>query len=306
LVSASDWGSEGRRFESSHPDSSLSRGFWAGFDIDQLDYDGLAQEHIDSKNISINEVVMRNPFFHGVGGVLSADIAVPDHEQELGFYAKVLTTGPAPLWRDDLTNNQGTPIIGLGARLPEYEALPLQWMPHFQVADVAASAASAVELGGKELMHGKDDNGQSQWAVIIDPNGAAFGVIPVVVDESNGAGRLDRKGSISWLSLIVSDVSSMCEFYEQVVGWSAASAANQGRWEMQRPDGVAVAEICSIDDDNAGIPCVWLLSLPVDDFDESLRQVRDCGGEVVGEASRAGRAVIRDPIGVYLMLQAYE
>jgi len=49
---------------------------------------------------------MRNPFAAGVGGVLSADIAVPDHERELGFYAKVLTTGRAPLWRDDLTNNQ--------------------------------------------------------------------------------------------------------------------------------------------------------------------------------------------------------
>jgi hypothetical protein len=88
---------------------------------------------------------MRNPFFHGVGGVLSADIAVPDHERELGFYSKVLTTGPAPLWRDDLTNNQGTPVIGLGARSPEYEALPLQWMPHFQVSDVAASAARTLE-----------------------------------------------------------------------------------------------------------------------------------------------------------------
>ncbi len=32
---------------------------------------------------------MRNPFFHGVGGVLSADIAVPDHERELGFYSQV-------------------------------------------------------------------------------------------------------------------------------------------------------------------------------------------------------------------------
>ena len=79
---------------------------------------------------------MRNPFFHGVGGVLSADIAVPDHERELGFYSQVLTTGRAPLWRDDLTNNQGTPVIGLGACSPEYEALPLQWMPHFQVSDV--------------------------------------------------------------------------------------------------------------------------------------------------------------------------
>ena len=145
---------------------------------------------------------MRNPFFHGVGGVLSADIAVPEHERELRFYSKILTTGSAPLWRDDLSNNQGTPVIGLGARSPEYEALPLQWMPHFQVSDVAASAGRTIELGGQELMHAKGDGGESQWAVLVDPTGAAFGVIPVVVDESNGA-IISRElvaslGSHSW------------------------------------------------------------------------------------------------------------
>ena len=247
---------------------------------------------------------MRNPFFHGVGGVLSADIAVPDHERELDFYSKVLTTGPAPLWRDDLTNNQGTPVIGLGARSPEYEALPLQWMPHIQVSDVAASAARTLELGGQELMHARGDDGQSQWAVLVDPTGAAFGVIPVVVDESNGASHLDRIGCISGLSLVVSDVPSMCGFYEQVVGWSAASAAIEGRREMRRPDGVAAAEIFPMNDDNEGIPSVWILSLPVDDFAESLAQVREGGGEIVGEVTGSGHAVIRDPVGVYIALQA--
>ena len=61
---------------------------------------------------------MRNPFIHGVGGVLSADIAVPDHEREVAFYSKVLTSGDQPLWRDDLMNNLGTPVIGLGVGGP--------------------------------------------------------------------------------------------------------------------------------------------------------------------------------------------
>jgi len=247
---------------------------------------------------------MRSPFFHGIGGVLSADIAVPDHERELGFYTKVLTTGSTPLWRDDLTNIEGTPIIGLGVRSPEYEALPLQWMPHFQVSDVAASAERTLELGGQELMHGKSDNGESQWAVLVDPAGAAFGVIPVVVDESKGDTHLDSIDYISWLSLVASDVSSMYEFYEQVVGWSAASADIEGGFEMCRPDGVAAAEICPKNDHDESIPCVWILSLPVDDFDESLLQVHEAGGEIVKEITEAGHAVIRDPVGVYIALQA--
>ena len=249
---------------------------------------------------------MRNPFAHGVGGVLSADIAVPEHERELSFYSQILTTGSAPLWRDDLTNNRGIPVIGLGARSPEYESLPLQWMPHFQVSDVAASAARTLELGGQELMHAKGDDGQSQWAVLADPTGAAFGAIPVVGAESEAADQPHAVGHISWLTLVVSDVSTACRFYEQVVGWSTASADVDGGFEMRRTDGVSAAEICHASGDNAGIPPVWLLSLPVDDFEESLRLVREGGGEIIKGSTDAGHAVIRDPVGVCIALQANE
>lgn len=108
---------------------------------------------------------MRNPFVPRVGGVLGADIAVPEHEREVRFYSRVIGTGASPLWREDLTNNRGMPVIGLGPRSPVHAELPLHWMPRIQVADVAASAARARALGGTELMHGKDDAGRSQWAV---------------------------------------------------------------------------------------------------------------------------------------------
>ena len=252
---------------------------------------------------------MRDPFAHGIGGVLSADIAVPDHERELGFYSAILTTGDNPLWRDDLTNNRGTPIIGLGARTPEYKALPLQWMPHFQVADVGASVARALELGGEELMHSKGDNGQSQWAVLADQVGAAFGVIPVVAAESSAANTSERIGCISWLTLAVPEVSSSRDFYQKVIGWGAKTIEMEdgdGRsasFEMQRDDEISAAEICHNRGDYEGIPPVWLISLPVDDMTESLRRVREGDGEVIKENAEANYAVIRDPVGVYIALR---
>src|SRR5918997_1602062 len=108
---------------------------------------------------------MSEPFVPRVGGVLSADIAVPEHEREVCFYSRVLSTGESPLWRGDtLMNNLGMPIMGLGARSAEYAHLPLQWMPHIQVADLATSVQRALELGGSVLMHSKNDDGKSQWA----------------------------------------------------------------------------------------------------------------------------------------------
>lgn len=70
---------------------------------------------------------MSELFVAGVGGVLSADIAVPEHEREVRFYSRVLSTGENPLWRgQDLMNNLGIPIIGLGAHGPEFAHLSLQ------------------------------------------------------------------------------------------------------------------------------------------------------------------------------------
>jgi hypothetical protein len=104
---------------------------------------------------------MSNPFAQRVGGILSADITVPEHERELRFYSRIHSTGESPLWREDRMN------------------------------------------------------------VLLDPNGAAFGIIPVVSAEAlppteDGASRdsAARVGCISWLDLTVSE----------------ASASGGGRW----------------------------------------------------------------------------
>ncbi len=256
---------------------------------------------------------MSNPFAPGVGGILSADIAVPEHDRELSFYSRVLTTGETPLWRDDLLNNRGRPIIGLGARSEEYEKLPLQWMPHIQVADVATSVARALELGGDVLF--KDDGEKSQWAVLLDSHGAAFGVIPVVSADSippdeGGAARdaAERAGCISWLTLTVSDAPATRDFYRQVVGWSAQNIEMEAYtdYNMLGEDGNPAARVRHARGANLGLPPVWLMDLPVGDLSESVRRVREGGGEIIKATQETdgtyASAVVRDPVGACLAL----
>lgn len=241
--------------------------------------------------------------------MLSADIAVPEHEREVGFYASVLGTGAEPLWRPDLMNNLGMPIIGLGERTEEHADLPLQWMPHIQVADVAASVQQAIGLGGKELMHGKKD-GQSLWAVLQDLNGATFGIIPVVPsDGSSGEGDSTTApmGRIAWLDLTVSDTAATRDFYRQVVGWTdddvemGDSGESYSDHNMLAGDGRPAAGICHARGVNRDLPPVWLIYLPVGDLAESLRRVDEGGGEVltslVGDEGLTTYAVVRDPVG---------
>ena len=74
----------------------------------------------------------------------------------------------------------------------------------------------------------KTDDGQSQWAVLADQNGAAFGIIPVVTGESGNTQHDERLGCISWLSLTVPDASSSRDFYEHVVGWTRQVHRDRG------------------------------------------------------------------------------
>jgi predicted enzyme related to lactoylglutathione lyase len=252
-----------------------------------------------------------------VGGVLSADIAVPEHERVVEFYSRVLSTGDTPLWRHDLLNNLGIPIIGVGERVAAYDHLPLQWMPHIQVPDVATSAARALEQGGHELMHHKDERGQSQWAVLGDPNGAAFGVIPAASSEpvaqtgDSSSDSAERVGRISWLDLTVPDAVATRDFYQSVVGWSTREIEMEdagGRYSdyvLSTGDGSAAAGVCHARGVNQELPLAWLIYLPVGDLAESLRRVGEGGGEIVrsrGSDGDAAYAVIRDPVGAYLAL----
>lgn len=261
-----------------------------------------------------------NRLFHPqVGSVFSADIAVPEHERELRFYSRVLTTGSRPLWREDLLNNAGLPIIGLGPRSDDYAHLPLQWMPHIQVADVGASVRRALALGGRELMHQVGEDGTSQWAVLADPNGAAFGVVPVVSEEAlppaEALPESSRVGRIAWLDLTVPDAGKAREFYHEVVGWSVEDVPMEDGpepdtdYQMLGQDGSPIARICHARGANAGLPPVWLIYLPVGDLEESLRRAVDEGGKVLKAARDDGGdyvyAVIEDPVGVpFAIIQA--
>jgi predicted enzyme related to lactoylglutathione lyase len=63
------------------------------------------------------------------------------------------------------------PISGSPNR-GENTGLPAQWLIYITVADVEASAAKCVELGGKVLAGPRDLGGQGRFCVIQDPAGA--------------------------------------------------------------------------------------------------------------------------------------
>lgn len=216
-------------------------------------------------------------------------------------------------------NNLGIPIIGLGARNEAHAQLPLQWMPHIQVADVAASVQRSLDLGGSVLMHATGDDGKSQWAVLRDPNGAAFGIIPIVPAEAippssvaAAGAAMAPVGRIAWLDLTVSDASATCAFYRHVVGWSVQDVPmddggeRYADYNMLGGDGSPVAGVCHARGVNAGLPPTWMIYLPVGDLAESIRRVEEQGGKVLkavrGSEGEYAYAAVQDPVGAFLAL----
>lgn len=168
-------------------------------------------------------------------------------------------------------------------------------------------------------MHSKDDGGKSQWAVLLDPKGAAFGIIPVVPAEAippgDGAVSPDAAapvGRIAWLDLTVSDAAVIRDFYRRVVGWSVQDVAMEDSgeryadYQMLGEDGTPAAGVCHARGVNLGLPPVWMIYLPVGDLAESLRRVPEEGGRVIKAMQGADGhylyAVVQDPVGAYLAL----
>ena len=108
------------------------------------------------------------------------EIMTPDIPRATQFYADVLGMGSeaAPMGDDTytvLTNAKGRQIGG--AMNPPMADLPPHWNIYFNVEDVDATVAKAVELGGQVVAPAFDVEGVGRMAVLADPQGAMFNLM---------------------------------------------------------------------------------------------------------------------------------
>jgi len=104
----------------------------------------------------------------------------PDLPTATAFYAEVLGVAweSMPMETgDDYTCLMvaGRPVGG--AFPPQMEGIPPHWEVYLNVEDTDATAARAVELGGRELQPPWDVPGVGRLAILQDPQGAVFGLL---------------------------------------------------------------------------------------------------------------------------------
>ena len=117
-----------------------------------------------------------------IGAIVWVDQTSPNAPELLEFYKQVVgwTTTPVDMGGyDDWCVNEpatSTPVAGIcNARGPN-ASLPPGWIVYITVADVDASAARAVELGGKLLRRPSPPTSDMRYCIVRDPGGAVVGL----------------------------------------------------------------------------------------------------------------------------------
>ena len=114
-----------------------------------------------------------------VGAIGWLDLTVEDAPRLCDFYAAVTGWRPEPVPMGDYSDwamidpASGEARAGVCHARGGNAGLPAAWLVYVVVADLDASVAAAVERGG-ELLLGPKAMGESRYAVLRDPAGAAF------------------------------------------------------------------------------------------------------------------------------------
>jgi hypothetical protein len=129
-----------------------------------------------------------------------------------------------------LFNAHGQGVAGL-MDIPEeaakHGARPA-WMGYIAVDDVDAAAKRVTQEGGKVMREPTEVPGIIRFAVVTDPQGAAFLIAKGLSANAPPALPIGTQGTIGWRELYANDWKTAFPFYEKMFGWTKADAIDMG------------------------------------------------------------------------------
>jgi predicted enzyme related to lactoylglutathione lyase len=209
------------------------------------------------------------------------ELMTTDLPAAIAFYSRVLPWKTQPSGMPDYTVwvSGKTMAAGLMAQ-PEaarQAGAPPSWLVYIGTPDVDATAAAAERLGGRVLKAPGDIPNVGRFAVLADPQGAAFAVFT----PSPMPGGAAAPSEFSWHELATSDPQGALAFYSELFGWSRGPAHDMGPagvYQLIAHDGAEVGGIYKVMD--ASKPPHWLTYIQVGSVDRAAAAVKAAGGRV--------------------------
>jgi predicted enzyme related to lactoylglutathione lyase len=183
---------------------------------------------------------------------------------------------PYTMW----TNN-GLPLGGVSA-LESGTNAPPHWLAYISTPNVDETVKQGVDLGAREIVPATNIPTVGRFAVLADPQGAAFAAF---TPESAAPGHEgDAKiGEFSWHELATHDYPAAFRFYERLFGWEKHTVMDMGEagmYLMYGRNGIMLGGMFNQTPDMQGPPA-WLHYVLVDDVNRAVKAVTTNAGQVV-------------------------
>jgi hypothetical protein len=219
-----------------------------------------------------------------------------DVKASADFYGPLLTWGfqdaGMPGMTYMLAMNGGDMVAGL---MQPDEKMPEFWMLYFAVDDCDAAAERAKALGGAVHRAPEDIPGTGRFAILTDPQGAAFGILQPLPGQEGGAFDQAKTGHGNWHELHSTDPVAGLAFYSEFLGWTASSAmpmGEMGNYQLFAREGKDIGGMMRLMGP-PGVPPHWLPYFGVASAGATKAAIEAAGGSIQhGPAEVPGGAFI--------------
>ena len=191
-----------------------------------------------------------------------------------------------------LAQSDGDMIAGLMEMPDDHAEKSPFWLTYFAVQDADGFAAEATALGATLCREPDDVPGTGRFAVLTDPQGAAFGILQpdmssmaeadiAKAERGEGAFHPSKPGCCNWNELRSTDPDASFAFYSKLLGWTKGKSIDMGAmgtYQLFQRDGTDIGGMMALGD--AAKPN-WLPYFGVDGrVSDTIDAVKASGGVV--------------------------
>ena len=240
------------------------------------------------------------------------ELLTPDPDAAKRFYSSITGWGIQPFDKDyTMWTTAGAPFAGLYRLGPEMrqQGVPPNWMPYVESSNVDETVRLATSLGGKVTVPASDIPNVGRFAVLKDPQGAAFGVYRTSGPSTSWNGT-PVLGRFSWHELMTTDYRKAFEFYQKLFGWEKTGEMDMGGGNMyfMYGKGQPYGGIFNRHGDMMSMPPFWMVYIYVKDVRKAVETATKNGASVHRppmEVPGGGTiAILADPQGAAFALHA--
>ncbi|QDY71273.1 VOC family protein [Qingshengfaniella alkalisoli] len=242
------------------------------------------------------------------------------------FYSEIfgwqIADSGMPGFTYHLAKFDGDMVAGLMEIPEDVAGMPPNWMIYFSVADADQFVADAKAAGASVHREPADIPQTGRFAILSDPQGAAFGILQpdlsnmseaeIAKAEAGEAAFNQRKsGHGHWHELMSSDPDAGFAFYSGLLGWTKGEAmdmGDMGTYQLFRHKGTDIGGMMGLGE--ALVPN-WLPYFGVDgSVATKIDEIKNAGGAIhhgpIEVPGPAWIAVAQDPHGAWFAVTGPE